>query len=64
MPPPELTSWVDIIYKVGFPIFVALYLLVRVDKLLTTLILQQQELLGLMRDVKSALWLSQRKDLP
>jgi hypothetical protein len=57
MVPADLKDWVDLIYKVGFPIFVALYLLVRVDKLLSTLIIQQQELLGLMRDLKNALYL-------
>lgn len=57
MPPPQLSNWADLIYKVGFPIFVALYLLTRVDRLLSAIIIQQQELLGLMRDVKSVLWL-------
>ncbi len=57
MVPADLKDWVDLIYKVGFPIFVALYLLIWVDKLLSTLIVQQQELLGLMRDLKNALYL-------
>lgn len=57
MVPNELKDWIDLIYKVGFPIFVATYLLTRIDRLLSKQSLQQQEMLGLLRDIKNALFL-------
>lgn len=57
----SLATAADIIYKLGFPIFVAVYLLVRVDRILSTqvvnqatIITQNAELLGLLRDVRTA----------
>lgn len=60
MPDPSLSAWADLIYKVGFPIFVAVYLLMRVDRILNELVQAQKEALGLMRDIRNSYYV--RKD--
>lgn len=45
----------DIVYKLGFPVFVAIYLLTRVDRVLAQTVQTNKEILGLLRDVRTAL---------
>lgn len=52
----DLSKLADIVYKLGFPIFVAIYLLVRVDRVISELLKQNSEMLGLLRDVRTALF--------
>ncbi len=54
----DLNRTADVVYKLGFPIFVALYLLIRVDRVLVAIMKQNQEMLGLLRDVRTALMVS------
>lgn len=54
----DLADLADLVYKLGFPIFVAVYLLTRFDRILTQLIGQNQEMLGLMRDVRTAFFVN------
>ena len=51
----ELNKVADLVSKLGFPIFVALYLLMRLDSILVGMIKQNAELLGLLRDVRTAM---------
>lgn len=51
----DLATIADIVYKLGFPVFMALYLLVFVTRVTLKLIAQNAEMLGILRDVKTLL---------
>lgn len=51
---PHLQEFVDAIYKLGFPVFVAAFLLLRVDVTLRKQVELVQIELGLLRDIRNA----------
>lgn len=54
--PQDLKDVAEIVYKLGFPVFVAIYLLTAFQRDMNKLLLQNQEALGLLRDIKNALF--------